>query len=207
MPQAPDSANSSAGEILAGRFEIASFIAAGGMGDVYKARDSVLNREVAIKVLAEHFSQRFKNEAHVIAALNHPSIFPCTMSARIYLVMEYIEGETLAALIAKGPIPLAESLSIANSVATALDVAHRKGIVHRDLKPGNIEITTAGAKLLDFGLATYESPEAEDSEVLTGVSGDKSQVISTLVYMSRERLKGNDAGAGGDIFVFGRRPL
>src|SRR6266403_1709441 len=134
-----------------GPYEILSPLGAGGMGEVYKARDTRLDRTVAVKVSAERFSERFEREAHAIAALNHPNV--CTLHdvGPNYLVMEYLEGQPL-----KGPLPLDHALRLAIQIADALDAAHRKGIVHRDLKPGNILVTKSGVKLLDFGLAKMD---------------------------------------------------
>ena len=146
-----------------GPYEILSPLGVGGMGEVYKARDTRLDRTVAIKVLLAHVAddpdlrQRFEREAKTISSLNHPHI--CTLydigqqDGIDFLVMEYLEGETLAARLTKGPLPLDQVLRYATEIADALDKAHRKGITHRDLKPGNIMITKAGTKLLDFGLA------------------------------------------------------
>src|SRR5437870_12647237 len=137
-----------------GPYEIIEPIGAGGMGTVYRARDPRLGRDVAIKVSAEHFSDRFEREARAIAALNHPHI--CTLHdvGPNYLVMELVEGPTLADRIARGPIPVDEALRIARQIADALATAHDKGIVHRDLKPSNVKLTASGAvKVLDFGLA------------------------------------------------------
>src|ERR1700681_4821173 len=137
-----------------GPYEILAPIVEGGMGEVYKGRDTRLDRIVAIKVSREQFSERFEREARAIAALNHPNI--CTLHdvGPNYLVMEYIEGPTLAERIQAGAIPLAEALPIARQIAEALEAAHEKGIVHRDLKPANIKITPEGkVKVLDFGLA------------------------------------------------------
>jgi len=186
-----------------GPYEILSPLGVGGMGEVYKARDTRLDRIVAIKVCAERFSERFESEAHTIAALNHPHICALHDVGPNYLVMEYIEGETLAARIKKGPLPLNEALKIAIEVAGALSAAHRKGIVHRDLKPGNIMITETGAKLLDFGLAKYQRPVAADEETLTiALTGD-AQIVGTLPYMSPEQLEGKEVDASSDIFAFG----
>src|SRR5579863_4227638 len=139
----------SAGERL-GPYEILERIGAGGMGEVYKARDTRLDRIVAIKISNERFTERFELEARAVAALNHPNICHLYDVGPNYLVMELIEGES-----PKGPLPLDEALRIAKQIADALDAAHEKGIVHRDLKPGNIKITPDGTvKVLDFGLAT-----------------------------------------------------
>src|ERR1035437_19155 len=144
-----------------GPYEILSAIGAGGMGEVYKARDTRLDRIVAIKVLPAHLAdrpelrERFEREARVVASLNHPHI--CTLydighqDGIDYLVMEYLEGETLATRLMKGPLPLEQVLQYAIEIADALDKAHRKGITYRDLKPGNVMLTKSGTKLLDFG--------------------------------------------------------
>ena len=191
------------GEMLTGRFRILGFIAAGGMGEVYKAIDNRLGRVVAIKVVAEAFSQRFDREARTIASLNHPSICALHDVGPNYLVMEYLEGESLAARIKRGPLPLHEALTIAIATARALAAAHQRGIVHRDLKPGNIMLTPAGAKLLDFGLAQHEQLGlAGDDNVTTPVS-DFAQVAGTLLYMAPEQLQGKPAGVRSDIFAFG----
>src|SRR5438046_2855802 len=132
-----------------GPYEILALIGAGGMGEVYKARDTRLDRTVAVKICAEQFSERFEREDRAVAALNHPSICSLYDVGPNYLVMEYIEGPTLA-----GPMPLAEALPIARQIAEALEAAHEKGIIHRDLKPANINLTSDGkVKVLDFGLA------------------------------------------------------
>ena len=162
-----------------GPYEILSAIGAGGMGEVYRAKDSRLNRVVAIKVLPSHLAdsselkERFEREARTIASLNHPHI--CTLhdighqDGTDYLVMEYLEGETLEQRLRKGPLPLEQVLQYAIEIADALDKAHRKGVTHRDLKPGNIMLTKSGTKLLDFGLAklTQEvAPAANPSHSL-----------------------------------------
>src|SRR5512136_2852616 len=156
----------SAGTSL-GPYEIQAAIGAGGMGEVYKARDTRLDRSVAIKVLPPAFSAdperraRFEREAKTIAGLNHPHI--CTLhdvgehEGSTFLVMEHLTGETLAQRLEKGPLPLEQALSVATEIADALSAAHRQGVIHRDLKPGNVMLTKAGAKLLDFGLAKLKA--------------------------------------------------
>src|ERR1700683_5483402 len=160
--------------ILAGKrlgpYEILSASGAGGMGEVYRAKDSRLNRIVAIKVLSSHLAdsselkERFEREARTIASLNHPHI--CTLydighqDGTDFLVMEYLEGETLAQRLVKGALPLEQVLKYAIEIANALDKAHRKGVTHRDLKPGNIVLTKSGTKLLDFGLAKLRQDAA-----------------------------------------------
>ena len=207
-----------------GPYEIVAAIGAGGMGEVYRARDTRLDRTVAIKVLPANFSsdavarERFDREARSIAALNHPHI--CTLydvrhevvsgaeSAIDFLVMEYLEGETLAARLARGPLPANLVLRHAIEIAEALDKAHRHGIVHRDLKPGNVMLTKAGAKLLDFGLAKASAAGA------TGAAGATSAVtrepltaagmiVGTVQYMAPEQVEGRDTDARTDIFAFG----
>src|SRR5215469_5000133 len=153
-----------------GPYEIASALGTGGMGEVYRARDTRLGRDVAVKILPKEMSadaarkQRFEREAKIISGLNHPNI--CVLhdvgsqDGLDYLVMECMEGETLAKRLEKGPLPLEQVLKYGAQIADALDKAHRAGIVHRDLKPGNIMLTATGAKLLDFGLAKPASPLA-----------------------------------------------
>jgi eukaryotic-like serine/threonine-protein kinase len=146
-----------------GPYEIAAEIGAGGMGVVYRARDTRLGRDVAIKLSNERFSERFEREARAVAALNHPNI--CTLHdvGPDYLVMELVEGETLAEMLAQRPrsspgLPFDETLRLARQIASALEAAHDKGIIHRDLKPGNIKVTADGAvKVLDFGLAKFDA--------------------------------------------------
>jgi Tol biopolymer transport system component/predicted Ser/Thr protein kinase len=201
-----------------GPHQILEPIGAGGQGEVYKARDTRLNRTVAIKVLPEESSnpelkQRFEREAQSIAALNHPHI--CTLydvghqDGIDFLVMEYLEGESLAERLARGQIVLAEALTYALQIADALDKAHRQGIVHRDLKPGNIMITKSGAKLLDFGLARLRQPAPTPAFTVSTVPTEKSgltiqgAILGTLQYMSPEQLEGKEADARTDIFAFG----
>lgn len=203
--------------LIAGRrlgpYEILAPLGAGGMGEVYRAHDPRLDREVAIKILPSHLNQdsnlraRFEREARAVSGLHHPNICVLYDVGRQdevdFLVMEYLEGETLSARIEKGPLPLNEALKIAIAVAGALGAAHRKGIVHRDLKPGNIMLTDTGAKLLDFGLAKYEPPVAAEEETMTTVLTGDAQVVGTLPYMSPEQLHGRVADVRSDIFAFG----
>ena len=202
------------GEVLAGRFRIVSFIAAGGMGEVYKAEDLRLERIVVLKFLPEELAkaheslERFRREAKSASALNHPNI--CTIfdfaeaAGRAFIAMEHLEGETLATRIKRGPLPVEEALKIAMPVAAALGAAHSKGIIHRDLKPGNIMLTAAGAKLLDFGLARHEWREPIEGEYKSPPAPTvDTQVVGTLPYMSPERLRGTGTGSRGDIFAFG----
>jgi len=175
----------SAGERL-GPYEIVAMIGAGGMGEVWKARDTRLDRIVAIKVSQERFSDRFEGEARAVAALNHPHI--CTLHdvGPNYLVMEYVEGAP-----PKGPLPLERVLEYAGQILDALDAAHRKGIIHRDLKPANILVTKRGIKLLDFGLAKHAAP-LKDVDVTRALT-DQGQIVGTLQYMSPEQLQGKEA--------------
>jgi eukaryotic-like serine/threonine-protein kinase len=200
------------GELLAERFRIVNFIAAGGMGEVYKAEDLRLERMVVLKFLPKELGddreslERFRQEAKAASALNHPNI--CTVydfgedAGRAFIAMEFLEGETLSARIKKGAQPLDETLKIAIQVACALSAAHHKGIIHRDLKPGNIMLTDTSAKLLDFGLAKYDQPLAGDEETVTILTG-KARVVGTLAYMSPEQLQAKEVDARGDIFAFG----
>ena len=184
------------------------------MGEVYRARDIRLGRDVAIKVSSERFSERFELEARTIASLNHPNI--CTLHdvGPDYLVMELVEGETLADRIAQGALPLEEALSIAGQIADALDAAHEKGIVHRDLKPGNIKIKPDGAiKVLDFGLAkTGGGPAHSDSAPTIQIESaptmavgrtEAGVVLGTPAYMSPEQAKGRPVDKRSDIYAFG----
>jgi serine/threonine protein kinase/Tol biopolymer transport system component len=224
-----------------GPYEIQSLLGAGGMGEVYRALDTRLDRTVAVKVLASHLSsspelkQRMEREARAISSLNHPHI--CQLydigseDGTDYLVMEFLEGETLAEKLKKSALPLAEVFKIGIAVAEALAIAHRQGIVHRDLKPGNIMLTKAGAKLMDFGLAKPLGlqPGASSSGASVGAtSGGQSgappsftaaatmsgpsplsplttagTIIGTIQYMSPEQIEGKEADARSDIFAFG----
>ena len=208
-----------------GPYEITAQIGAGGMGEVYKAKDTRLDRTVAIKVLPTHvasdpqFRERFEREGKAISQLNHPHI--CTLydvgrqDLIDFLVMEYLEGETLADRLVKGALPLDQALTIAIQIANALDTAHRAGIVHRDLKPGNVILTRSGgqsaapiAKLLDFGLAKANSPAvggAGLSMLPTTPPNLTAQgtILGTFQYMAPEQLEGQEADARTDIFAFG----
>jgi predicted Ser/Thr protein kinase len=180
-----------------GPYEILALIGAGGMGEVYKARDERLDRIVAVKVSNEKFSERFGREARAVAALNHPHICTLYDVGPNYLVMEYIDGQPL-----KGPLPLDQALKFGSQICDALNAAHHKGITHRDLKPANTLLTKSGVKLLDFGLAKMECPVASEETVTAALTG-KGYILGTLQYMSPEQLQGRDADARSDIFSFG----
>jgi TolB-like protein len=205
-----------------GPYDLEEKIGAGGMGDVYRARDARLKRQVAIKVLparaagSESSRQRFAREAQAVAALNHPHI--CTLhdvgvaqadsGEHIqYLVMELLSGETLAGALARGPLPTSLTLEYAIQIASALSTAHRAGIVHRDLKPGNIMLTPSGAKLLDFGLAATAHVAAAVPDAATSptanVPATASTMLGTVSYMAPEQLRGEPADARSDLFAFG----
>jgi serine/threonine protein kinase len=182
-----------------GPYEILAPIGAGGMGDVYKARDTRLDRIVAIKVSKTEFSERFEREARAVASLNHPHICSLYDVGPNYLVMEYVEGVPL-----KGPLPVEQALKYAGEICEALAEAHSKGVTHRDLKPANILVTkTSGIKLLDFGLAKVQSAVTADDETLTMALTAKGQILGTVFYMSPEQVQGQEAGPASDIFSFG----
>jgi serine/threonine protein kinase len=172
------------------------------MGEVYKARDPRLDRTVAVKISREQFSERFEREAHAVAALSHPHICTLYDVGPNYLVMEYLEGETLAARLAKGPLPVREALKYAVQIASALDAAHRLKITHRDLKPQNIILTRSGAKLLDFGLAKIKPAPADDRTLTQALTG-AGTIVGTFQYMAPETLAGAEADDRSDIFAFG----
>jgi serine/threonine protein kinase len=189
-----------------GSHEIVAPIGPGGMGEVYRAKDTRLDRTVAIKILPEHLSsnphrrERFEREARAISALNHPHI--CTLhdighqEGIDYLVMEYVQGETLADRLRKGPLSREQVLQYAIQIADALNTAHRHGVIHRDLKPGNIMLTKSGAKLLDFGLAKVaETASVASVTVLatqtTPLTGE-GIILGTLQYMAPEQLEGKE---------------
>ena len=201
-----------------GPYEIQSPLGAGGMGEVYRGRDTRLDRTVAVKILPSHLSedteakQRFDREARTISSLNHPHI--CTLfdighhDGIDYLVMEYLEGETLADRLRKGSLPIEQALRHGVEICNGLERAHRSGIVHRDLKPGNIILTKLGAKLMDFGLAKASAvgSSASASPTMTLSTPAQAQpltaqgtVVGTFQYMSPEQVEGKEADARSDI--------
>ncbi|MDQ6802888.1 MAG: serine/threonine-protein kinase [Acidobacteriota bacterium] len=186
-----------------GPYEVLAPIGAGGMGEVYRARDTRLAREVAIKVVPPELAQRFEREARAISQLNHPNICTLYDVGENYLVMELLEGESLADRLAKGPLPLDQVLRYGVQIADALDKAHRTGIIHRDLKPGNIMITKSGAKLLDFGLAKSGAAPAPTEATMQKPLTAEGTIIGTFQYMAPEQLEGQQADARTDIFAFG----
>jgi eukaryotic-like serine/threonine-protein kinase len=206
------------GRIL-GNFEITVQIGKGGMGEIYQAKDRKLGRDVAIKVLPEEFSKdidrigRFQREAKVLASLNHPNIaaiYGLEESGGIqFLVLELVEGETLADQLKRGPIPVDESLKLALQIAEALEAAHEKGVIHRDLKPANIKVTPDGkVKVLDFGLAKAFAGEPENidlsnSPTLSNAATRQGIILGTAAYMSPEQAKGKSVDKRTDIWAFG----
>jgi Tol biopolymer transport system component len=203
--------------IKLGPYEILSPLGAGGMGEVYRARDNRLGRDVAIKVLPTHLSsdpvrkQRFEREAKTVSGLNHPHI--CVLydvgqqDGIDYLVMECVEGETLAKRLEKGPLPLEQVLKYGAQIADALDKAHRSGVVHRDLKPGNIVLAATGAKLLDFGLARPLGPLASGmtltADTPRAAMTEEGTIVGTFQYMSPEQVEGKELDGRSDIFSLG----
>jgi len=208
-----------------GPYEVIAPLGAGGMGEVYRARDTRLGRDVAIKVLPQHLREnadvhaRFEREARTISSLNHPHI--CTLhdvgrEGEIeYLVMELVDGETLAQRIAKGPVPVAEALKLGIQIADALDRAHRAGIVHRDFKPGNVMLTRSGAKLMDFGLARATGvtgpgagsgsvvPHLTQSPTVASPLTAEGAIVGTFLYMSPEQLEGRETDVRSDLWALG----
>ncbi len=197
------------------RYEVVAYLASGGMGDIYEARDTRLGRVVAIKVLpglaTDPRRRRFEHEARAASALNHPHI--CTLhdigadGDVHFLVMERLDGHTLSERLRNGPLPLAQALHYAAQIAAALGAAHAHGIVHRDLKPGNIMLTSTGAKLLDFGLAKLKPAGVGTASDARGVDRDQTTtpgvVLGTLPYMAPEQLAGKETDARTDLFAFG----
>lgn len=192
-----------------GPYEIVAPIGAGGMGEVYRGRDTRLGRTVAIKILPSEFSHdarlkiRFAREAKAISALNHPHICTLYDVGDSYLVMEYCEGQTLAQRVADGPLPLGEALQYGIEIADALDNAHGQGIIHRDLKPSNIMLSSGGVKLLDFGLAKQEQLFSSDTSSTAELLTEEGSIIGTIQYIAPEVLRGQAADARGDIFALG----
>ncbi len=205
-----------------GPYEIQSPLGAGGMGEVYRARDTRLDRTVAVKILPSHLSenpearQRFDQEARTISSVNHPNI--CTLydvghqDGTDYLVMEYLEGETLADRLRKGPLPIDQVMRYGADICDGLEKAHRCGVIHRDLKPGNIMLTKAGAKLMDFGLAKTSVASTTSASNLTATISTppgshpltaQGTVVGTFQYMSPEQVEGKPADARSDIFALG----
>ena len=196
-----------------GAYEILGPLGAGGMGEVYRARDTRLGREVAVKVLPQHVSTspedraRFQREAKTISSLNHPNICVLHDIGREgdtdYLIMELVEGETLAQRLTRGPLPLSEAMRFAIDIAEGLAAAHGAGVVHRDLKPSNVMLTRAGAKLLDFGVAKRQPVPARTDVVTQDMATAPGIVVGTLSYMAPEQLEGRPVDARSDLFAFG----
>jgi eukaryotic-like serine/threonine-protein kinase len=202
-----------------GSYEVSGELGAGGMGVVFRARDTRLGRDVAIKTLPQEFTSdadrlaRFQREAKLLASLNHPNIGAIygleEFNGSPFLILELIEGETLAERLKGGPLPVDESLKIAVDIAEALEEAHEKGVIHRDLKPGNIKITPEGkVKVLDFGLAkalepNQASPVLSNSPTLTNAATLQGVILGTAAYMSPEQAKGHAVTRAADIWAFG----
>lgn len=202
-----------------GSLELTALLGKGGMGEVYRARDAKLKRDVAVKILPPEFSRdpdratRFQREAEVLASLNHPNIAAIydvqEAAGSRFLVLELVEGDTLAERIRRGPIPLDEALHIANSISEAIEAAHEKGVIHRDLKPANVKITPDGTvKVLDFGLAKAFSSNSPGSDpsgspTLSAVGTLQGTILGTAAYMSPEQAKGKPADKRSDIWAFG----
>jgi serine/threonine protein kinase/Tol biopolymer transport system component len=201
-----------------GPYELVAFLGAGGMGEVYRARDTRLDRTVAVKVISADVAanpeirQRFDREARAISALSHPNICPLFdighQNGVDFLVMEFLEGETLSQRLSRGPLPVDQLLRHSIEIADALDKAHRQGIVHRDLKPGNVVLTPSGAKLLDFGLAKLQpvissNASAETATVPASALTTAGMIVGTLTYMAPEQLESGIVDARTDIFAFG----
>ncbi len=200
-----------------GPYEVLGALGAGGMGEVYRARDTRLERTVAIKILPEHLASdpgrraRFEREARIVSGLSHPNI--CALfdlgeqNGIHYVVLEYLEGETLADRLAKGPMPVSEVLKVGADIASALDAARRYGIVHRDLKPANAMLTKTGTKLLDFGVAkpspALASAAAADTQTLSKSLTEEGVIVGTFRYMAPEQLEGKDTDGRTDIFALG----
>src|SRR6185369_9177953 len=189
---------------LLGPYEILAVIGKGGMGEVYRARDTRVGRDVAVKVSTEHFGERFEREARAIASLNHSNICTLYDVGPNYLVMELVEGES-----PQGPLPREVALHYARQIAAALEAAHDKGIVHRDLKPGNIKITPDGVvKVLDFGLAKVmpvaaSGAPSENSPTISMAATQAGVILGTAAYMAPEQARGLNVDKRADIWAFG----
>src|SRR5512139_2712156 len=201
-----------------GPYKILAPLGAGGMGEVYRARDTRLGRDVAIKVLPPHLSAtpevraRFEREAQTISKLNHPHICVLHDVGREgdtdYLVMELVEGEPLSQRLLKGPLPAADVLRLGAQIADALNRAHHAGVIHRDLKPGNVMLTKSGVKLMDFGLARAAAPVQEagaptDSPTMSRPLTAEGTIVGTFQYMAPEQLEGKEADARSDLWALG----
>src|SRR5512136_2909037 len=202
-----------------GHYQITKQLGKGGMGEVFQAKDSKLGRDVAIKVLTDEFARdtdrvaRFQREAKVLASLNHPNIAAIhgleEFGGTNFLVLELVEGQTLADRIKAGPIPVEESLKLALQIAEALEAAHEKGVVHRDLKPANIKVTPDGkVKVLDFGLAKAYAGDKEEmnlsnSPTLSNAATQQGVILGTAAYMSPEQAKGKAVDKRTDVWAFG----
>ncbi|HEX8028457.1 MAG TPA: serine/threonine-protein kinase, partial [Vicinamibacterales bacterium] len=196
-----------------GPYEIVAPLGAGGMGEVYRAKDTRLNRTVAIKVLPDEAAgdadrrERFEREAKAISALDHPNI--CALydvgdhAGTYFLVMPCLDGQTLQDRLLKGPVPPDQAIKYAIEIATALDAAHRHGIVHRDLKPGNIMLTKTGVKLLDFGLAKLKKAQGPLGDTTMAKGTGIGTLLGTMPYMSPEQVEGRDVDGRSDIFSLG----
>ena len=186
------------GDKLGDRYLLSSKLGSGGMGEVWKARDTELDRDVAVKVSKAEFTARFRQEARTIAAFNHPNICQIHDVGPNYLVMELIDGAQLS-----GPMPVEKAVAYAGQILDALDAAHRKGFTHRDLKPANVMVTKSGIlKLLDFGLAKQAMRLQDDAPTVAALSV-QGQIAGTLQYMAPEQLQGKEVDARSDIFSFG----
>src|SRR5262245_13785149 len=205
-----------------GIFEVVGSLGAGGMGEVYRARDTRLNREVALKILPEAFANdserlaRFDREAQLLASLNHQNIGAIygldEAGGSRFLVLELIDGESLADRLKRGPLPVPEAIAVARQIVDALEAAHERGIVHRDLKPGNVMLTADGqVKVLDFGLARAfaadagqsSSVEITNSPTITGPMTQAGLILGTAAYMSPEQAKGRPTDKRSDVWAFG----
>src|SRR5258706_12519014 len=196
-----------------GPYEIVGPLGAGGMVEVYRAKDTRLGRDVAVKILPAHLSEkaevreRFEREARAISSLNHPHI--CTLydigreGEADYFVMELLDGESLAARLERGPLKLDEALKTGAQIADALAAAHKAGIVHRDLKPGNVALTKSGAKVLDFGLAKLRDEAIADNVTRTTPLTSQGTMLGTVQYMAPEQLEGKPVDHRADLFAFG----